>query len=349
MAKKTTKPSSNATETKTPVLSQNEVVQEEKLATDSKSSETPKLDFCQILTKPNVESQQEQVQNGLSGFPQAKPIRAAETIMKKRGRKSKPINTTERSKTKKEKINSPSRKSEKDKNSSHKIRKSKLSITEASKPEDATCLLAESEVPEKKMQSEEAESSSNEFEPSCKSVKRAFVEVEPMRRSSIRIKNNFEEITKRQEKQKLVERELDEVWLMANKKRKVTSKSGKQEVEEIVELDPDGGDDDIQVEKVVITPQKQKQAAKKIASIFIMGKKANPIKMVEDPAKAAAKLAFLHSSVPQTLKDQMASNKVNILFDIFLNFNHNCGKVIKGISKRTYDIMLLIDWFKMPF
>ena len=74
-----------------------------------------------------------------------------------------------------------------------------------------------------------------------------------------------------------------------------------------------------------------------------MGKKANPIKMVEDPAKAAAKLAFLHSSVPQTLKDQMASNKVNILFDIFLNFNHNCGKVIKGISKRTYDIMLLID------
>ena len=147
MAKKTTKPSSNATETKTPVLSQNEVVQEEKLATDSKSSETPKLDFCQILTKPNVESQQEQVQNGLSGFPQAKPSRAAETIMKKRGRKSKPINTTERSKTKKEKINSPSRRPASRKTRpvfwrNQKCQKRKCNLRRQNRPRTSLSLLA---------------------------------------------------------------------------------------------------------------------------------------------------------------------------------------------------------------
>jgi hypothetical protein len=32
--------------------------------------------------------------------------------------------------------------------------------------------------------------------------------------------------------------------------------------------------------------------------------------VIEDPEKTAARLAFLHSSVPQTLRDQMASNKV---------------------------------------
>jgi len=277
----------------------NEVAQEEKSETDLKvlASEAPKLDFCQILTKPSVE--QEPVKTGFAG-PKSEPT------AKKRGRKPKQAKENE----KMEKLSTVKSGTNAEKVAAKSVSKNEITDAVAeSKSEDATCHLAESEVLEPKMQTDEAESSSNEFEQTSKSAKRLFAEVvAPSRRSSVRIKNNQEEMVKKQEMQKLIEKELDEEEERANKKRKLTSKSGKQQVEEIVEV-AQGDDDDIQIEKVVITPQKK--AAKKLASIFIMGKKANPIKVVEDPAKTAAKLAFLHSSVPQTLRDQMASNKVN--------------------------------------
>ena len=71
-------------------------------------------------------------------------------------------------------------------------------------------------------------------------------------------------------------------------------------------------DDDVYVEKVILTPNKKRvgKSDKKLASIFIMGKKANSIKVIEDPVKVAARQAFLHSSVPQTLINKMASKEV---------------------------------------
>ena len=70
------------------------------------------------------------------------------------------------------------------------------------------------------------------------------------------------------------------------------------------------------MEKVILTPNKKRggKSAKKLASIFIMGKKANAIKVIEDPARVAARQAFLHSSVPQTLINRMASKEVIFSF-----------------------------------
>ena len=152
-----------------------------------------------------------------------------------------------------------------------------------------------------------ADSSSSDFEPMQKTTKRQLEEAEPgLRRSSQRIKKNMDDIVKRKEQQRLIEQEIDELEERAKKRRKVTPSTDKPLV---AEADADVNDDEIQVEKVVITPQKKSD--KKLAPIFVMGKKANPIKVIEDPAKAAARLAFLHSSVPQTLRNQIASNKVS--------------------------------------
>ena len=154
-------------------------------------------------------------------------------------------------------------------------------------------------------ETEEAESSSNEFEQTP----------EVSRRSSVRIQKNLAEIVKKRESQMMMEvDDDDEEEERASSKRKRGPKPGKnhrQDTEEmIVDLQNSDDDDDIYIEKVVITPQKKAKA--KLASIFVMGKKANAIKVVEDPARVAARQAFLHSAVPQTLRDQIATIKVRL-------------------------------------
>jgi hypothetical protein len=154
-------------------------------------------------------------------------------------------------------------------------------------------------------ETEEAESSSNEFEQTP----------EVSRRSSVRIQKNMAEIVKKKESQMMMEvDDDDEEEERASSKRKRGPKPGKKnrpDTEEmIVDLQNSDDDDDIYIEKVVITPQKKAKA--KLASIFVMGKKANAIKVVEDPARVAARQAFLHSAVPQTLRDQIATSKVKL-------------------------------------
>jgi len=154
-------------------------------------------------------------------------------------------------------------------------------------------------------ETEEAESSSNEFEQTP----------EVSRRSSVRIQKNMAEIVKKRESQMMMEvDDDDEEEERASSKRKRGPKPGKnhrQDTEEmIVDLQNSDDDDDIYIEKVVITPQKKAKA--KLASIFVMGKKANAIKVVEDPARVVARQAFLHSAVPQTLRDQIATIKVRL-------------------------------------
>ena len=156
-------------------------------------------------------------------------------------------------------------------------------------------------------ETEEAESSSNEFEKSP----------EVSRRSSVRIQKNMAEIVKKRESQMMMDLDDDddeEEEERSNNKRKRGPKSGKKhrpESEEMI-VDLQDSDDDVYIEKVVITPQKKSKT--KLASIFVMGKKANAIKVIEDPARVAARQAFLHSSVPQTLRDQISTNKVRSLF-----------------------------------
>ena len=108
-----------------------------------------------------------------------------------------------------------------------------------------------------------------------------------------------------------MELDEDEEDEKKNSKRKGSKSAKKQRTNDNEEmLIGENDDDDIYIEKMVITPQKKAKSEKKLASIFIMGKKANAIKVVEDPVKVAARQAFLHSSVPQALRDQLASNKV---------------------------------------
>ncbi len=65
----------------------------------------------------------------------------------------------------------------------------------------------------------------------------------------------------------------------------------------------DDDDDDIKVEKVVLSPLRKRAASSaKLAPIFIRGKKANPIKVIEGPEQVAARKAFLMSSAPKELR-----------------------------------------------
>lgn len=55
----------------------------------------------------------------------------------------------------------------------------------------------------------------------------------------------------------------------------------------------------------VSSPAKKKtKQSGKLAPIFTKGKKSSSI-VIEDPEKVAARLAFLHSSVPESLKNQV--------------------------------------------
>ena len=119
------------------------------------------------------------------------------------------------------------------------------------------------------------------------------------------------ETNKWRESLRQMELDEDEEDEKKNSKRKGSKSAKKQRTNDNDEMMiGEHDDDDIYVEKMVITPQKKAKSEKKLASIFIMGKKANAIKIVEDPVKVAARQAFLHSSVPQALRDQLASSKV---------------------------------------
>jgi hypothetical protein len=128
------------------------------------------------------------------------------------------------------------------------------------------------------------------------------------RRSSRILKNKDVSDQKRKEQEEM-ERMLDDEITEGVKSQR--SKKRQREEEMIVDLaeEEDDSDDEIKIEKIVLSPMRKKKATasfggggKLIASIFIKGKKANPIKIIEDPEKVAARKAFLMSSAPDVLR-----------------------------------------------
>ena len=149
----------------------------------------------------------------------------------------------------------------------------------------------------------------------------AVESVEPVasesgRRSSRIQKNKVITDQKRKEQEDLERCLSEEIKAKPSKKQKRTQ----EKVVYLEKKDDEARDDDdadIIVEKIVLSPLKNKKTSgttAKIASIFMKcgaGKKvaANPIKTIENPEVVAARKAFLMSSVPDTLRTQTSVNE----------------------------------------
>ena len=252
-----------------------------------------KLDFSQILTKTvDVEpTTATTAATTMTTTTTTTDVFVAESSSKKRGRRKQKVVTIVVGETKQSKKDL-------------KLQRQRTTVEVERAPTPSLSELVTG------TKSEAADSSSSDFEPLQKNAKRQLEDPEPsQRRSSQRIKKGMDVLVKRQEQQRLLEQELDELEGRAKKRRKVAAAATPLVDVTDVAVENEASDDEVQVEKIVITPQKKSN--KKLAPIFVMGKKANPIKVIEDPAKTAARLAFLHSSVPQTLRNQMVSNKVS--------------------------------------
>ena len=144
------------------------------------------------------------------------------------------------------------------------------------------------------------------------------------RRKSSRILRNRESMEKKRKEQEEIERLLDPESPVKRKRAKnndVSSESRmkkrKKEDEKLssekIEIDMTsttaGDSDEVIVDKIVISSAKPKESNKKLAPLFIRGKKANPLKVIEDPAKVAARKAFLLSSVPEKMRIQIDNSR----------------------------------------
>ncbi|TRY69407.1 hypothetical protein TCAL_08890 [Tigriopus californicus] len=145
---------------------------------------------------------------------------------------------------------------------------------------------------------------------------------EPSQRRSSRISRNRDTIEKRRQEQEEMERLIDDEISSPRKSRSRKIDHKRTITAEGNDFSNDGclsngeGDDEVRIEKVVLSPvKKQKKTGPNLAPIFIKGQKANAIRVIEDPEKAAARRAFLMSSAPDVIRTQQQQKNVDELLN----------------------------------